>query len=147
MAVWTTPITDRTANDVAYAKANQNESADLKGAWNISDANRVINNTIYLRDLLNQYGYTVEFDDQPLLTEADFPYRDSVIKVMKDNINAVVNAFYEFNNPTIMYGTTASYTGANTMEINLDITNTLLENLISNLLYCGEPYSGDTITL
>ena len=55
--------------------------------------------------------------------------------------------FYKFNNPTIVYGTNASYTGANTMEINLDITNTLLENLISILLYCGEPYAGDTITL
>lgn len=144
---WTTPITDRTEDDVTYALENQDSVSDLKGAWNISDANRVIDNSIYLRDLLNSYGYTVSFADQPHLTVSDFPYITSVIKLMKDNIQLLLDAFYTEGNPSLTYSQYANYNSANSMEINLDITNTLLENMIAELIYCGEPYSGDDIIL
>ena len=52
---WTTPITDRTFEDVKYAFENQNLSTDLKGAWNVSDTTRIINNMLYLRNLIKQY--------------------------------------------------------------------------------------------
>lgn len=144
---WITPIIDRTQTDVDYAKANQNSSSDLKGAWNISDVNRIIDNTIYLRDILKNYNYDVGFDNQSHVTESDFPYILSFMKILKDNVNSVVNCFYKYNNPTINYSNTFNFNDANNIEINLNITNTLLENMINELLYSGEPYCSDTITL
>ena len=56
---WSSPIFDRTLSDVEYAFQNQSSALNLKGAWNISDANRVIDNCKYLETLLNDLGYTV----------------------------------------------------------------------------------------
>jgi hypothetical protein len=145
---WSTPIFDRQLSDVEYAMLNQNSTSDLKGAFNISDANRIINNTIYLRDLLNLYGYDVEqFPNQTLLTETDLPHVNSVIEVMKSNIIKVVDAFYKDGNPEITYGNILDYISVNAMELNLNITNTFLESMIASVILCGNYISGQSILL
>lgn len=144
---WSIPITDRTQSDVDYALENQSSASDLKGAWNISDINRVIDNSIYLRDILISYGYDISFTDQTHLTEADIPYITSVIKVLKDNVKALVDGFYSSGNPTISYSALPNYTMANDLETNLVITKTLIENMIEEFVYCGTFYCGEDLIL
>ena len=135
---WTTPITDRTQADVTYAKANQNNVSDLKGAWNISDANRIIENTIYLKDLLIANGYPCSITNQALFVETDLPYVESKMKILKDNVQSVIDSFYKAtNHPIIVYGMNFNYQNANDLELDLDLTNQLLQNMILELKYCG----------
>ena len=144
---WTTPVIDRTQSDVDYAIANQNSASDLKGAWNVSDANRVIDNTLYLKELLNAQGYYFPYTAQSHITETDFPYKTSFVKVMKDNINNMVSAFYSSGNPVITYNTNPNYITANNMEINLKTTNELLILMIQSFRICGTFACGTSFRL
>lgn len=146
--IWDTPITDRTEADVISAISGQSNIADNKGAWNISDANRIIDNTIVLRDILISNGYNISFENQTHLLVEDLPYVTSVMRVMRDNIMALVNGFYKLTeSPNISYASYLNYTLANNMELNLSITNTLLENMILDLQFTGEPTSGEQFYL
>lgn len=144
---WSTPIIDRSLSDVEFAMLNQNSTANLKGAWNISDANRVINNTIYLNDRLTEYGYGVTLTPIPLFIETDLPYVVSKMKIIRDNVNKVSNAFYKLHHKTIVYGDVFSYVDANTLEINLKSTNDLLESMISCFKYSGVTISGEELNI
>lgn len=144
---WITPITDRTLNDVQYAFSNQNEVSDLKGAWNPSDINRVINNVEYVKTLLNSYGYYPSITSMPTFTESDLPYITSVMNVLRTNVSNIVTSFYQLNNPNIGFGSTFDYVDANSLEINLSITNQLLENMIALFKYSGTFYSGEDLIL
>lgn len=132
-----TPIVDRTAEDVLYAMQNQNSTSNLKGAWNISDVNRIIQNVNHLKTLLESEGYSITIIPQSNFVMADLPYVNSKIDILRNNVNAIVNAFHKLNNPSIRYGNILDYTDANTLELNLQITNNLLEGLISSYRYCG----------
>lgn len=53
-----TPITDRTRNDVEYARLHQNDLVNKnKGAWNYTDANRVCNNLKYAAEWMYDQGF------------------------------------------------------------------------------------------
>lgn len=53
-----TPITDRTWDDVEYAKHHQNDLVNKnKGAWNYTDANRVFNNLKYAAEWMYDQGF------------------------------------------------------------------------------------------
>ena len=139
---WITPIIDRTQQDVLYALANQNSTDNLKGAWNISDVNRIINNIDYLNTKLLEQNYTSGVSTQNNFVMTDLPYVNSKIDIIRNNVNKIVDCFYKMNNPNIRYGTVFDYNDANTLEINLKITNDLLESLIALFKYSGTFYSG-----
>lgn len=144
---WITPIIDRSLSDVEFAMLNQNSTVNLKGAWNISDANRVISNTIDLNNRLTEYNFGVVLTPIPLFVETDLPYVTSKMKIIRDNVNKVSNAFYKLNHKTIVYGDVFSYVDANTLEINLKSTNDLLENMISNFRYSGTTILGEELNV
>lgn len=145
---WQTPIVDRVAADVTYARGSQNNAADLKGAWNVSDINRVIDNTIYLRDLLLSYGYHVyPFTDQVEVDESDYPLFTSVDSVYRTNVQHVVDAFYTLDNPTITLGSTINYVMANTLEENLRLTNLLIRRMEDGFKRSGTFKSGQEVIL
>jgi len=164
---WITPITDRTQIDVDYIKALRTSinnlgwdnvsiedkdiwlNGNLKGAWNYTDGNRVIENTIYLRDTLNSYGYTVSFADQPLLTMDSLPYIVSVIQVMIANIIAVRDVFYVNPDYPLILGsqTDTTYVEANNIEINLLMTYELILEMIDGFRVCGTFACGQDIRL
>lgn len=144
---WIEPIIDRTQEDVLYAMANQGLDQDLKGAWNVSDVNRIINNINYLHSLLGFYGYNSTITQQNDFIMSDLPHVNSKIDVIRNNINTIINSFYKRNNPTIRYGDVFDFNDANTLEMNLKITNDLLESLIAELKYSGTFVSGQDIIL
>lgn len=141
-----TPIIDRTEQDVLYAMLNQNSTQDLKGAWNVSDINRLINNINHLKTELQKLGYNASITAQADFIESELPFA-SKLDIIRNNIKSIVNSFYKFNNPEIRYGDIFDYEDANTLEINLKITNDLLTSLLNELRYCGEGYCGESITL
>ena len=142
-----TPRLDRTQEDVLYAFANQTSTSDLKGALNVSDVNRMIGNTIHLRDLLNQYGFTSSFPNQPLFTMDTLPHVNSQIDVIRNNIRTIVQAFYTMGNPEIASGNTLNYIDVNALEMNIKITNDLITALILEMRNCGYYTCGQDITL
>lgn len=144
---WITPIIDRTSVDVQFAFDNQNDASDLKGAWNISDINRVINNIEYLKTLLNSYGYFPSITTMTPFTESSLPYISTVMNVIRTNVINITNSFYKLNNPNIRFGAIFDYTDANNLEINLKLTNDLLESMIELFKYSGTFYSGEDLIL
>lgn len=143
---FTTPITDRTYEDTQYAFLNQDSEEDLKGAWNVSDVNRVIDNTIWLRDTLVSLGYYVyPFADQPHMEVSDYPYYETVSKVYKQNVMWVVNAFYKQNNPSISTSDSTSYLVANALEQNILITWQLVQQLLGGVKRSGTFNSGQAV--
>lgn len=141
--MWITPIKDRTLADVQYAIANQNLVSDLKGAYNLSDIDRVMENVVYLRDLLNDYGRFPVVTALPVLVEADLPYLSLVMDVLRTNVVNVRDAYYQLGHPLIRYGTEFNYTDANALEESLYLTNLLLQSMISTIKYSGTFYSGE----
>jgi hypothetical protein len=124
-------------------------TAQIKGAWNYTDGNRVINNTIWLRDTLNSHGYTVSFADQPLLTMESLPYIVSVIQVMIANIIAVRDVFYVNPDYPLILGSQSdtTYVEANNIEINLLMTYELVLKMIDGFRVCGTFACGQDIRL
>ncbi|MCL2814383.1 MAG: hypothetical protein FWD23_07270 [Oscillospiraceae bacterium] len=55
--MWINPITDRALSDVQYARDNPGLSANLKGALNISDLNRISGNLIWIGENIAIYKY------------------------------------------------------------------------------------------
>lgn len=124
------------------------EAETIKGAWNYFDANRVIANSIFLRDLMNSLGYPVTFSDQTLLDEYSFPYQSSVNGLYKINIQKLLDAFYPFDHPTFSYSNTAPiYTNANGMELCLKLLYDYLANMQLEFQNCGTYYSGEDIIM
>lgn len=145
---WSNPITDRTLDDVLYALENQNLVEDLKGAFNISDANRIIDNTLYLKELLESYEFPVlDYEPQEHIVETDIPYISSVIWLMIQNVIVVTNAYYITTHQTLSYPNNLNYQKVNDIEENLRLTYKLLTDMISNAKKCGTFISGQTVIL
>lgn len=89
---WETPIYDRTASDVSYARLHPDAEADLKGAWNVSDYQRAKGNLKYLGEQLNAYGYAVTLQGVPELTNSSLGFR-SYVQLLTGNMQAVLDTF------------------------------------------------------
>lgn len=144
---WSTPIVDRTYADVLYAINNQTATIDLKGAWNISDANRLIDNIEYLKGQLNGYNvYPVITPITPFV-QSELPYASLKITTLRTNIINLVNSYYKMGHPLIRMGRILDYTDANAMELNLKLTNDLFESMVKLYKYSGTFNSGQSIVL
>lgn len=144
---WSTPIIDRTYDDVLYAIANQTATIDLKGAWNVSDANRLIDNIEYLKLRLNDYQIYPVITPMSYFIQSELPYSSTRISTLKNNIINLVNSYYKMNHPVIRMGRILDYTDANAMELNLKLTNDLFDSMVKLYKYSGTFNSGQSIVL
>ena len=56
-----TPITDRTREDVEYARLHQNDLVNKnKGTWNYTDLNRICNNLKYAAEYMYEQGFLTQ---------------------------------------------------------------------------------------
>lgn len=151
MANWITPIYDRTESDVSYAKEQLKRYrldptvpiVDLKGCYNISDINRVENNSEFLKDLLNSKGYQIS-----IFVKTDWAYSDTPIKRELDriiyNVNAIHKAF-PITDFVILPTTIRTYEQANAIEKALAKLYFYVDYIINH--YCNTFNSGSNFFL
>ena len=122
MAIYKTPIYDRSLNDITFATAKLKEWVadksldryDLKGCLNVADINRIEGNIQYVSEHLNRLGYTQEVDTK-VWNISDIPTTADVTRIVR-NLNALVSAYdVEESTPSVPEGM-LSYTEINDIE-------------------------------
>lgn len=144
-----TPVYDRTANDVAYVFTHQGSDAELKGALNVSDLNRIENNTEWLKQQLLIHGYhTDEMNIKTNWLNTDFIYLDDIDRI-RQNVIELVDAYYDLiASPTIMLGEEPLiHTHINDVEKVIFDVNTILDRMISYFRISGTFVSGQGVIL
>lgn len=153
-------VTDRSAYDFAYwkrlrdkgyAAMTETERADwnagtLKGAYNVSDLNRVGAALNYMRDRLadasyiSPYAFTAKMD----WTAADMPSATDLTYYL-NCVSQIREAFsvYAATPPTPTDRGALSWQEANDIEKILVDVYTLLTNMIAARFHCGDIYSGE----
>ena len=154
---WRMPVYDRTKADVdlaerlrakSYAELTPAErvlwNSWLKGFYNSVDLNRVENNTEYLADVLNGYGYNTA-----LAHKTDWERGDLLSGV---DAGRYLNNVKELRLVYLVLPTTPQlpdnmhnldYIGANAIEKNLLDMHTLIGLMERAWHYSGEIYSGE----
>lgn len=145
--VYVEGIIDRTSADVTYALAHQEDVADLKGAWNVSDMNRCIDNVAYLVQTLRDAGYAINSQVQTHVTAEDYPHHQSLMNVLRGNVVELVTGFYTLNHPVIPDANTFDYLQANDLENSLKLTNILVTRMQAGYQKCGVAICGQEVML
>lgn len=146
-------ITDRTQADVLRVKALNAKGweamteaertewlGDLKGAYNVSDLNRVGHNVGYLAGLLGEYGYSVtvspkvnwQVDDIPCVADMDAYLSD--VEALKAAFYGTVPLPDSMNKLTV--------TAANNIEKLLLEIETYINRMVAGFRKCGTFRSG-----
>lgn len=150
-------ITDRTQQDVArlqalaqkgFANMTDTERAEWlapsKGAYNVSDLNRVEEAVAYLHSRLNAYGYPVVIEPVRKWTANDVPTARDMARYIV-NVKSIRKAFVTLPTtpavPESMNGMT--YAEANAIEQILTDVDRLLHNTITSFTHSGEFYGGE----
>lgn len=158
---FTTLVTDRTAADVVrwleirdkgFANMTDEDRAEwlsgtMKGAYNISDLNRVGNCLNYLFERLKEAGYI----SYPNIFTAKTDWAIESIPTVSDMeaylraVSIIRNALATFPGTPIAPTNTRGLTHlqANDIEKILLSVETATNNMIAAYRYCGEPNCGD----
>lgn len=151
-------ITDRTISDVEQIKS-LNESgfaswtdeekeqylADLKGAYNVSDLNRVEAAVAYVMERFIAIGYDARIlDIKNTWIRTEFMTLSDTVRYL-DNIRYLASQFVMPEGtpdvPTDMNGFT--YSEANDIERILEIVDEYITKIMQGYLYSGELYGGE----
>ena len=150
-------ITDRTQDDVnrvkeLLAKGWANMTADeqaewsagIKGAYNNSDINRVQSAVRYLRDRLEEVGYSVIIPEARTWTQDDAPTQADMQQYL-DDVRAIRSVFTLLNTTPNVPSSMArlTFTRANDIEQILFDVDRLLSNMVASFVYSGEFYGGE----
>jgi hypothetical protein len=150
-------ITDRTQMDVdrvnmlvkkGWANMTAEERSEwesgLKGAYNISDLNRVQSAVRYLSDRLAAVGYPLKLSEVKNWTAQDVPTRSDLENYLAD-VRAVRGVFTLLKTtppaPETMIG--LNYIRANNIEQILLDVDMLLSNMIASFVYSGDIFGGE----
>lgn len=118
----------------------------IKGAWNITDLNRIEQNCKYLNEVFLERGYTCQFIPRSAeWIESDFPVMSEVDRI-KQNVLWIADVLSVTTNITL--GTEyLNYINANNIELGLYTTNVLLELMSSYFRKSGTFKSGQGVIL
>lgn len=127
-------------------------SFDINSNYNVSDTNRGNENTEYLKNELNYYGFNITLT-KPIVVDrvrTDFP-KVSYINDLRENVKAVVDGFYPVVAPDIIIDTARKqifdYVEANKLELNLEAVNDMFESLKDSFKFSGTFVSGQDVIL
>lgn len=137
-------IYDRTSADVTYARAHPESVTDLKGSYNAADLNRVGEWCETLAGLLAAQGYYVTVTAKTDWKMTDFPDETRMAQYI-GNVTALRAGY------TVLPSTPAlparmnnlTFSGANSIEKNINDMLTLLGYMIAQLRPCGTFYAGE----
>ena len=125
-------ITNRTLNDVSFAKQNQGDVSFLLGSMNYTDLNRIESNTKVLADKLKEYGYIASIEVRPTTwTINDVPFLDDINRI-RNNVNLLQTAFYSLPDwRNIIINSVMSYEQLNALEWDLERIDLYLQDVIT----------------
>ena len=118
----------------------------IKGAWNITDLNRIEQNCKYLLEELTALGYDVNVVlKENTWVEDDFPVLSEIDRI-RLNVKLLCDVFLitsdlDFDNKYI------DYENANRIEELMSFVYNTLQNLFLGLRYCGTFNCGQTLIL
>lgn len=138
MAEWMSPIHDRTKADVECAIAlikTGNNLSEYKGCFNVSDINRIENNSRYIADRLNVLKYTNSIETK-VWDMYGLPNVTEVTRLI-NNVHKIINAFYKPTNAPDLPATLLTYEQVNALEKNLYMIKHLIDNEENEFRHCG----------
>jgi hypothetical protein len=162
VSTWAAPVYDRTETEAIYARNNPSKTADLKGAWNVSDHTRCEENIAYIYDLLVAMGITpgsityvtptiaslgmaAYFNtlaaDIEALRVAALPSTSGIVYPSSINFGDYATLRTDFAGGE--GEDSIDYLIANAYEEDLLILKNLADALPNELLYCGGFYCGE----
>jgi hypothetical protein len=138
MAEWISPVQNRTQEDVDYAISqikSGNNSSEFKGCFNVTDINRIENNTRYIADRLNVLKYTNTIETKswdmyglPNITE---------VTRLINNVSKIISAYYKPADAPNLPSTLLTYEQANALEKMLYMIKHLIDNEENEFRHCG----------
>lgn len=139
MANWITPVYDRTESDVSYARQQLSKGindVEYKGCFNVTDSNRIENNTRYLSDTLRELCY-----QNGITTKTDWN-TSSYISI--SNVSRIINnidiLWKKYHTPTgaiSLPSTLLTYEHINNIEKNQYLIKVLLDDMINSFRQCN----------
>ena len=161
---WITPIYDRKQSDVDLLKTLKNKINQLywesltvlekenwfigKGAIKYTDLNRIENNSLYLKEQLEQYGYLATVDVKLDWEMTDFLKLEDINRI-KQNVINLIDGYYSLPwSPVIsLVPTTLDFEQVNEIEKMLFDLDYILNNMIDGFRYCGTFVCGQEIVI
>ena len=128
--MWQNPVHDRTISDVQYARTHHG-SADLKGALNASDWNRIEGNIDYIYTQMLLY---VDLDAITIKTwtATSLPAQADIVRLY-NNINYLAAVW----GAQTVYTANLDYQAVNSIEKLIADTRAALERSVGSLYECG----------
>lgn len=152
MAVWESPIYDRTQADVDYAIAQIDMlkqmgnplNAPLKGCLNLSDISRIETNIEYLSEELSALYYFSHVDVGGW-NEKGLPNIEDVNRII-GNIKTIRHKYYPPPLSPELPKTMLRFEDINSIEENLYLLKKMMDNMVASFIesmstngyYCGE---------
>ena len=144
MAEWISPVFDRTQSDVDYAKAQIKSGenlSELKGCFNVTDINRIENNTRYIADRLNVLSYANTITTK-VWDIAGVPDVSEVARLI-NNVASLINAYYLPEGAPSLPNTLLTFEQVNSLEKMLYMIKHLLDEEENQFRYSGTFNSGE----
>lgn len=138
MAVWISPVYDRKQSDVDYAisqiKSGNNQS-EFKGCFNVTDINRIENNSRYIADRLNvlKYSNTITTKSWDMY---GIPNYTEITRLI-NNVTSLIKAYYQPTGAPSLPSTLLTYEQVNALEKNLYMIKHLIDNEENEFRHCG----------
>lgn len=137
MSGWIEPIVDRIAQDIR----DGNERAYL----NYFDLNRIEQDTEFLSDLLDGYGYSQNLTHKTDWLMSDFPYASQMERV-RANIQKLIYAYHSQDVPLPATMQNLDWMKLNALENNLKLMKEMIHRMEQSFRYCGTFYSGQEVS-
>jgi hypothetical protein len=148
---WTTPVTDRTYDDIANAKAQiaawlaapGSAVTDLKGCLNVSDTQRIFGNMQYVSDALNMLGYSNSMVPFPAVSYVTVPTADTLVSAILGNLRTLVAAAPQALEIDPVPFSMNTFGDVNTVERVELLLKQFLDFIVMTFRYSGTVVSGD----
>ena len=145
MAEWKAPVFDRTQADVDYAKqqlAKKSNTTEYKGCFNVTDINRIENNTRYLADTLYSlyyFNYLTTFSDW---NRSGLPTQPNIDRIIS-NIDKLWSVWDKPPDALELPATLTTYEQANHIEKNIHLLKEMLDDMVDSFKECGNCECGE----
>lgn len=152
MAEWISPVFDRTADDVAFAReqiqkwidaklsGNPTETYELKGCLNLTDINRIEGNIQYLSDRLDVLYY-LPGTSCKVWEQSGLPTARDVKRILS-NVRLIITAYHRQTGVPDVPESMATFSDINAIEENLYAIKQLLDVMEERFQKSGNFKSG-----